>query len=160
VDFETLYHEYTPRLLAFLRARVSAAQAEDLLHDVWVAVLLQERVPGGDGFRRWLYRVAANAVLDYQRKASTRREKVGLDPDRDASAHTDSERAERNELAARLRACVEELPEPYRIVVQGRLDGEAPEETARRLNIPRATVDSRFFKAKARLGACIGPENA
>jgi RNA polymerase sigma-70 factor, ECF subfamily len=160
IDLTALYREHTPWLLSYLRARVPLAWAEDILHNVWVTVLLQEYLPGGEQFRPWIFRIARNAVIDYQRKASTRREKIALDPDRDVPARAEAAPGEKEELAARLRACVESLPEPFRLVVQGRLNGETPEEIAGRLNIPRATVDTRFFKAKAQLGACMGPENA
>jgi RNA polymerase sigma factor (sigma-70 family) len=100
------------------------------------------RNPGltGADFRRWLFRVATNQMIEHQRKESTRRERAETTADLPHPA-AGADAAEHDELLAKLRACVDRLADPYRVVVAARLGGEPPGETAGRLGIPRGTVD-------------------
>ncbi len=157
MDVEALYPEHATRLLAFLRARLPATIADEIHHDVWARAIEHEAELTGDDARRWLFRVAKNLVIDHQRKASTRRERGGLVGDYPGTADP-LEAVEITELVARLRACVEKLPEHFKEVVKGRLEGESPQETADRLGIERGTVDKRFHTAKAQLKDCTGAE--
>lgn len=69
---ESIVHEYSQRLLAFIRSKVDTAEdAEDILQDVFyqlVRVQEDERRPGIERMSAWLYRVARNAVMNFWRK--------------------------------------------------------------------------------------------
>lgn len=68
-----LCSEYYPKLLKYMHYRVDAASAEDLVGEVFVRVL--RGIHGQKGsFPAWLYRIAANVVVDHGRKKRTKRE--------------------------------------------------------------------------------------
>jgi RNA polymerase sigma-70 factor, ECF subfamily len=157
MDIEAPYREYGPALLAYLCARLTRSVAEEIHHDVWVSALKHPRTLRGNDLRRWLFRVTRNALLDYTKKASTLREKAGLSGfEAPHSRSHDSLELDTQELIAALRECIEGLPEVFQAVVRGRLGGESPDEIAKRLGINRATVDTRFYRAKELLAECTG----
>lgn len=66
-----LYDQYAPLIYAYLYRRVHNAQlAEDLTGEVFVRVLqaIQSEQFWHTSFRRWLYRIAHNLLVDYYRK--------------------------------------------------------------------------------------------
>jgi RNA polymerase sigma-70 factor (ECF subfamily) len=68
--FTELYDEYAPRVYRFLLLRVrQPADAEDLLQRVFLKVI--EALPGfqerGVPFGAWLFRIARNASIDFER---------------------------------------------------------------------------------------------
>ena len=68
--FASLYDEYSPRLYRFLLLRVQEpADAEDLLQRVFLKVI--EALPAfedrGLPFGAWLFRIARNAAIDFER---------------------------------------------------------------------------------------------
>ena len=65
----TLYRLHQPRLVRYLRAHVGDA-AEDLASEVWVDVTRNVgRFSGdADGFRGWVFTIAAHRVADLQRR--------------------------------------------------------------------------------------------
>ncbi|MBV8559660.1 MAG: sigma-70 family RNA polymerase sigma factor [Acidimicrobiia bacterium] len=71
---ETLYREFHPSVLAFLRGR-APAEAEDLASDVFVAVAegLARFEGDEDGFRSWLFTIAYRQVGQLRRRAGRRR---------------------------------------------------------------------------------------
>lgn len=159
MDIEAHYREHGPALLAYLCARLPHAVAEDIHHDIWIkaATFNDPRALTGDDLRRWLFRVAKNALLDHVKKASTRRETYALtEADANYAGRPVLEAIETEDLLAALRVCIKELPEVFRNVVQGKLSGELPDEIAKRLGISRATVDTRFYRAKEMLAECTG----
>jgi RNA polymerase sigma-70 factor, ECF subfamily len=157
MDIEAPYREHGPALLAYLCARLPGAVADDIHHNVWIAALKHPILLTGNDLRRWLFRVTKNALLDYVKKASTRREKLGLNEGDVRYSRSDEIKSmDTEELLAALRECIEGLPEAFREVVRGKLAGESPDETAKRLGINRATVDTRFHRAKEQLAECTG----
>ena len=66
-----LYDQYAPLIYAYLYRRVHDAQlAEDLTGEVFVRVLqaIQSEQFWHTSFRRWLYRIAHNLLVDHYRK--------------------------------------------------------------------------------------------
>ena len=66
-----LYDLHVERVYAYLRSIGSGADAEDLTHEVFEALLRaagQGRLPRPDAFRAWLFTVARNLALDHRRK--------------------------------------------------------------------------------------------
>jgi RNA polymerase sigma-70 factor, ECF subfamily len=157
MDIEAPYREYGPALLAYLCARLTRSVAEEIHHDVWVTALEHTLTLRGNDLRRWLFRVTRNALLDYTKKASTRRERAGLDGfDTSSSRRGDQAVLDTEELITALHECIEGLPEIFQKVVRGKLSGESPDDLAKSLGISRATVDSRFYRAKELLAECTG----
>ncbi len=154
MDVNALYHAHAPALLAFLSARLPSWEAaEDLHHTVWVRALRQPRELSGDHARRWLFTVAKNLLNDHWRRPESRRRKAELDPDLPAPAE---ESPDPDDRLARLKNCIGQLSADYRAVVEARFAGESSAETAARLGIAPALVDTRYHKAKDRLRTCAG----
>ncbi len=64
---------FYPKVLTYMRYRVDAASAEDLTSEVFVRVLSHIGEQRGS-FVAWLYRIAANVVIDHARAHATRKE--------------------------------------------------------------------------------------
>jgi len=71
---ETLYREFHPSVLAFLRGR-APAEAEDLASDVFIAVAegLGRFEGDEDGFRSWLFTITYRQVGQLRRRMGRRR---------------------------------------------------------------------------------------
>jgi RNA polymerase sigma-70 factor (ECF subfamily) len=72
-----LYDRYHESIFRYIWSRVSDRQlAEDLTGDVFTSMVVN--LPKyrllGTPFQAWLYRIARNLIIDYRRKASSRRE--------------------------------------------------------------------------------------
>ncbi len=78
--FATLWHEYQPALLRYLRVTTSDA-AEDVASETWAAVATSITRFDGDetAFRAWLFTVARRRAVDHFRRES-RRPSVPVDP--------------------------------------------------------------------------------
>ena len=149
--FDTLFERYRQAVWAFFRRRTpSAADAEELAQDVFLAVFQgrlrwEPRAP----FRTYLFGIAFNVVSAWRRRAAARadeRELVDVHP----AAGTDPMPAlvVREALAA--------LDDADREIVMLReFDALAYADIAVLLDIPLNTVRSRLFRARAALRARI-----
>ena len=154
MDVEALYQAYAPALLAFVASRLPDREAaEDLHHTVWVRFLAGPRDLAGEHARRWLFTVARNLLVDHWRRPEARKRAAELPPEFPAP---EAEAADPDDRLARLRRCLAQLSPDYRAVVEARFAGESSAETAVRLHIAPALVDTRYHKAKDRLRACAG----
>jgi RNA polymerase sigma-70 factor (ECF subfamily) len=152
--FATLYQRYERRLFGFIRAFLDdAAEAEDVMHEVFMA-LLGDRAPGPDDLhlRAWLYQCARNASLNRLRtrrrgEAARAREAA----ERPAPAPLPSEAIERGEAAEALRRAVSRLPPTLRELYHLRASGMSYEGMAQLLGIPIGTVKSRMHEMVATL---------
>jgi RNA polymerase sigma factor (sigma-70 family) len=82
-----LYRELAPAVLGYLRGS-GAAEPEDLLGDVFVAVLRGLPNCGGDpaAVRRWVFTVAHHRLIDERRRRTTRSRDVVLDLEHEPAA--------------------------------------------------------------------------
>jgi RNA polymerase sigma-70 factor, ECF subfamily len=159
--FEALMRRHNRMLFRTARAILrDDAEAEDALQDAYVHAY---RSLGG--FRAearvstWLARIVANEALMRLRKQTRRASIVPLHspaeemeqvPDVDIEKPEAS--AERAEVRKLLEAQIDALPELYRTVFMLRAVEElSAEETAAVLDIPAATVRTRFFRARSLL---------
>jgi RNA polymerase sigma-70 factor, ECF subfamily len=132
----------------YLQHRVADSHlAEDLLQDVFVKAMRQ-----GSGFcdldnqRAWLYRVARNALVDYQR---LHRETVELPEDIPQAT-------EQTDPVVTLSACVgrvlsELAAEDRDIIEQCDLNGMKQQDYAQAHNLSLAAVKSRLLRARQRM---------
>jgi RNA polymerase sigma-70 factor (ECF subfamily) len=79
-SLEDLYRELAPAVLGYLRGS-GAAEPEDLLGDVFVAVIRGLPNCGDDpaAIRRWVFTVAHHRLVDERRRRVTRARDVALD---------------------------------------------------------------------------------
>ncbi|MFO0624623.1 MAG: RNA polymerase sigma factor [Polyangiales bacterium] len=150
--FDTLYARLSGPLYGFiLRHLADAHEAEDVLHDTFMALLTH--APDARSLRAWLYQCARHHCL--HRLRDRRRGARALD----AAAHEPPEvRAlapgdalEARETAARLARAVAALPDALAELYALRADGLSYEELSTVLGIPVGTVKSRIHDMVARL---------
>ena len=119
-----LYERYAPALFAYLlRNVVSREDAEDLLLDIFLAILEKRSSADVDEQRllTWIWVVARNKVVDYHRRSKHRVSKE-LETVKDALFEKDERAPEqialKNEEYHKLHLALQELPELQRDIVQ------------------------------------------
>ena len=168
--FEVLVHRYENELFRFLYKKMGNREAAE---DVFQLAFLQVHTKSslfeeGRRFRPWLYRVASNQAIDYQRK-NKRHDGVSLDSHISDEENGDSlgafiesgesrpsESAEQAEEIAFVREAVRHLPETHRSVLElVCFRGMTYQRAAEELGVPLKTVASRVNSAKKRLAAAL-----
>ena len=157
---EALMRRYNRRVYRTARAILGDdAEAEEAAQDAWLRALRNlEGFRGDSAFATWLTRIVANEALMRRRKRARRAEVIAIDYENgDAGMHeaaSETPDPEREALNGELRALLERridgLPELYRAVFMLRAVEElSVEETAAALELPEATVRTRYFRARA-----------
>jgi RNA polymerase sigma-70 factor (ECF subfamily) len=163
--FETLMRRHNRTLFRTARAILrDDAEAEDALQEAYLRAY--RALPGFRAearFGTWLVRVVANEALMRLRKQARRAQIVPMQS-ADATPHLeqlsdaamDLQRpepsAERAQVRRLLESQIDALPDAYRTVFMLRAVEElSVEETAAVLEIPEATVRTRFFRARSLL---------
>ena len=171
--FTFLMRRYNRRLYRVARSVLrDDAEAEDALQDAYLqAYRALPAFRGEAALGTWLTRIVVNAALMRQRKNGRLAEVIELGADYEADGAAaprgvDDGAPAQPELAA-LRAQtrklietgVDKLPAVFRTVFVLRAVEElSVEETAAALNIPEATVRSRYFRARAMLREALARE--
>lgn len=118
-------------------------------------------------FSTWLIRIVVNAAVGRLRKRSHRPKVVQLsDHTRQTTQPLDRKAPEspedalsRNEMRHLLEAKIDDLPEPYCVVfVLHAVQELSVEETSHALGIPKATVRSRYSRARRQLRQSLSKE--
>ena len=173
--FGELYDFYLPRIFGFVIRRVrDRAVAEDLTAMTFERALgiVRRQEFRNESFGGWLYRVAANAVVDHVRSerrtrpAAGRRHSWSSDDDRDTNRMgTIGDESAARALAAMLerdvlRRALLDLPENHRrILVLRFLDGLETEEMCSVLVCSRATLAVRLHRALRALREVVARES-
>jgi len=173
--FGELYDQYLPRIHLFIARRVGdPAVAEDLTAMTFERALVAVR--GGefrnDAFGGWLFRVAANAVVDHVRRSrrtvpfgrslSSGRRATDGGPDRDDESMIGDERAERDLTSALDRDVLQRAlgrvsAGHRRLLVLRYLDGLGTDELCAVLDCSPSTLAVRHHRAlRAVRGALAG----
>jgi RNA polymerase sigma-70 factor (ECF subfamily) len=143
---EALYLEHGDALMRLAyHLTGSAADAEDVLHDVFLGLPeALDRYEERGTLAAWLRRVTTRVALDRLRAIRRRRE-VRLEPATEpATRPPDAAAAGRFDLARALRA----LPETLRVVfVLKEIEGQSHAEIARSLGIRVGTSEVRLHRA-------------
>jgi RNA polymerase sigma-70 factor (ECF subfamily) len=161
--FEQIMRQHNRMLFRTARAILGDdAEAEDALQEAYVqAYHSLESFRGDAKLSTWLARIVANEALMRLRKQKRRAEIVPIQPaagqELEQVSDTDMNNApdisaERKEMRLLLEAQIDALPDAYRTVFMLRAVEElSVEETADVLEIPQATVRTRFFRARSLL---------
>jgi RNA polymerase sigma-70 factor, ECF subfamily len=170
--FTDLMRRYNRRLYRVARSVLrDDAEAEDALQDAYLqAYRALPAFRGESALGTWLTRIVVNAALMRQRKTGRLAEVIELGADfgaDDAALPRDRlDEPAQPELAA-LRAQtrrlietgIDKLPAAFRTVFVLRAVEELTvEETAATLDIPEATVRTRYFRARAMLREALARE--
>lgn len=159
-DFREVYRGVENGLRQFLSIRLAQpGDVDDCLQSVFLTMEKQGQSVSPVSRRAWLFRVAANqSALHWRQKAATEKaltkqastEQIDDDP---------VARMIENETRDRLRACIEQLPENYRDVIQLRIHNNLSfEQIADRLDIPLGTALTWMRRATQRLRRELEPE--
>ncbi|GMV97162.1 MAG: sigma-70 family RNA polymerase sigma factor [Phycisphaerae bacterium] len=170
--FDDLVRLYGGRMLAVARRLLRCEEdCADAVQDALIAAAQAiGRFEGACRLSTWLHRIVVNVCLmrlrsgvnqpmasieDLPRALSDPRPHL---PRSSAATFDACASAARDEARARVRACIEELPEPYRTVVLLRDIHEFDtEQTARLLGASRANVKTRLHRARRALRPLLEP---
>ena len=173
-SYEQLVREYGGAMLAVARRTMRAEDdARDAVQDAMLAAFKSIRFFREDArLSTWLHRITVNACLMKLRSAR-RRPTARIDdllPRFDDTGHRIEEEGEAFDYAAaadapairaRVRACIEKLPESHRVVLLLRdIEELDTTETAARLGISIENVKTRLHRARQALKRLIEQECA
>lgn len=128
-------------------------EVEDMVSEVFIKAYgnLSKYRPD-HAFSTWLYRLAANHVLDNQRKKKKERGRTEMPEQMADDGPGPGQRVEREERAELLRSCMSELPDHYREVLHVvYVDAMKVDDAARALGIPQGTVKTRLMRGREAL---------
>jgi RNA polymerase sigma-70 factor (ECF subfamily) len=139
--------------------------AADVTQEAFISAYRAIQRFRGGSFRAWLLRIVTNACYDELRRRK-RRPQTSLEalyvesesPDDPLVSHAESPEAyaQRMELQAAIKSCLEELPEEQRLVaILSDLEGLSYEEIAQSTGTALGTVKSRLSRSRARLRDCL-----
>ena len=151
---ETLMRRHNRMLFRTARAiLLDDAEAEDAVQEAYL-----QAYRSLDGFRgeaklsTWLVRIAANQALMRRRRRASRGEVIPISEGAIDMKPGPENEALRGEVGRLIEAKIDALPEGYRTVFLLRAVEEmSVEETAAALDMPPATVRTRFFRARGLL---------
>lgn len=166
--FRLLVERYQKKVYAVALGMVKdREEAMDVVQEAFVKVHRSlESFKSDATFYTWLYRITVNVCIDViRRRGAARSETVEFDE------HIAHDLAEANlgavssqlgnnpekavlqrEVGEKIQAALEQIPEKHRAILLLReLDGLSYEELAQALDIPKGTVMSRLFHARAKV---------
>ena len=155
--FEEVYATHSQAIYYLcLRLLGDPQKAEDAAHDVFLRAYRHlETFRGESSWRTWLYRIAINHCIDFQRKQKNDpclRDKgsAPLQQPDVADEMPDPEETYIREQRLRLmRDTVDKLKPRYRRLIELRyFDELSYEEIADTLNLPLGTIKAQLFRAK------------
>ena len=173
--FRALMRKYNRLLYRTARSILkNEADAEDALQNAYLRIYRGiGKFRGEAGLSTWLVRVVINEALGFLRKRSRSAHVINLEGSEldaavEAEAAVNFDKGDRPEdglmradAQQLIETKVDELPLTYRAVfVLRALEEMSVTETAEALQIPQATVRTRFFRARARLKDSLSVDTA
>ncbi len=170
--FRILVERYQKRVFSVAFGMVKdREEAMDIAQDAFVKVhKYLDHFKGDASFYTWIYRITANLAIDRIRARNVRESvefdetfrgneeptggagilgtRLGTNPQKSAL---------RRELAEKIEAALAEIPEKHReILVLREVEGMSYEDLSHVLKIPKGTVMSRLFHARAKMQRILG----
>ncbi len=151
---DIVWSEFDKKLRAYVRRRVNASAADDVVSDILLRLVRsQDKMEGAKNPMAWIYRVAANVITDHYRKSSSEKrllEEVKLDtPVVDASEETADDPTS---LARCLIPMIKGLPAPYdQALMLTEIDGISQVAAAKQLGLSVSGMKSRVQRGRQKL---------
>ncbi|HGY90910.1 MAG TPA: sigma-70 family RNA polymerase sigma factor [Planctomycetes bacterium] len=161
--FAALVHRYADRIYTLVAGMIHDRTAvEDVVQDIFFKVYRKlSAFQGRSSFYTWLYRVSLNTATDHLKKKRRDRHRHVEDPtvlDRPDFTGGPDETMDREELRQKTSEAIASLPTKYRDILLLREYQELSyEEIADVLQCSKGTVESRLFRARARLRSKLEP---
>jgi RNA polymerase sigma-70 factor, ECF subfamily len=166
--FRTLVERYQRKVYSVALGMLKdKEEAMDVSQEAFVKVYRYlDHFKGDASFYTWLYRITVNICIDViRRRGPAKGEMVEFDESIAADLTeanigalgsrlgTNPQKAAlRKELAAKIQEALQEVPEKHRAILLLReIEGMSYEDLARTLEIPKGTVMSRLFHARAKV---------
>lgn len=150
VAYEVIMRRYNQRLYRVARSILrSADEAEDAVQAAYIRAYfkLDSYVPGGK-FGAWITRITVNEALMINRKRGKAQQDIDVDQLASTSAGP-AELSANRQLAELIENAIDKLPSDFRMVFMLRAVQQLSiQETAACLDIPQATVKTRFHRAR------------
>jgi RNA polymerase sigma-70 factor (ECF subfamily) len=163
--FRVLVEMFSDRVMRVMVTvlRCDRAMAEDLCQEVFLRVHTGLPTFDGEGrFAAWLHTIAMNvAISEYRRRRTQKRDRRTVSIDAPVAGTDDlyvtpagrevdpGERAHQHEFLARVRACVQRLPDEFRACVVLRdMESLSYEEIGGALGLQPGTVRSRIHRGR------------
>jgi len=163
-----LWHEFYHRLRGFILQRVNnPADADDILQDVFLRIHQRlSTVREDDRLVSWMFQIARNAIIDYYRAASRRREIAStnaadldlneLNVSLDGLLWKDDSPTLNQEIAACLQPMLEQLPESYQQAINlVEIQGVSQRVAAETLGLSFSGAKSRVQRGRQKLKAML-----
>ena len=139
------------KFLGYIRKRIADPDlAEDILQDSFLkAIRSAPQIGDDEELVRWFYRVLQNAIIDaYRRRAAESNRRINFSGEVEPTVSLKEENT--------ICECISELiptlkPEYAQVTKAIDLDGESPENVARRLGISRNNLKVRTHRARQAL---------
>lgn len=169
--FRILVERYQKRVFGVAFGMVKdREEAMDIAQDAFVKVhKYLDHFKGDASFYTWIYRITANLAIDRIRSRKVReseefdeRFRGGEEPGESGilgtRLGTNPQKATlRRELAEKIEDALGQLPEKHReILVLREVEGMSYEDLSHVLKIPKGTVMSRLFHARAKMQRILG----
>ena len=165
--FKLLVERYQRKIFSVALGMVrDREEAMDVSQEAFVKVYKYlDHFKGDASFYTWLYRITVNICIDVIRKRGGRSEMLEFDE----SIQMDTNEANlgalgtrlgtnpqksalRKELAEKIQEALAQVPEKHRAILLLReIEGMSYEDLARTLEIPKGTVMSRLYHARAKV---------
>jgi RNA polymerase sigma-70 factor (ECF subfamily) len=164
---DQLIEQYQFRLFRYLvYITGDRTRAEDFFQETWIRVLERgHQYDGKSRFEGWLFAIARNLVIDWQRQRKTQSLDTLTDPEQANPLQIKDERNTSalesvlsTEQDAQVQGALGQIAAVYREVLLLRFQEELQiEEIAAVLNAPASTVKSRLYRGLAALRETLQP---
>lgn len=139
------------------RYGASADEVDDLVSEVFIKTYTNlGRYRPEHAFSTWLYRLAANHLVDHGRRKRKERGRTEMPEDVVDPAAGTAEGLVQRQKIERVRAAMEELPSHYReTLFLVYVEGLKVNEAARELGLPSGTIKTRLMRGREALRKTI-----
>ncbi len=162
--FGELFRRHAPRLHAYVKRRLGAALADDIVAETFATAFRQrERFDGRAEFGAWLWGIAGNVIAKHHRQETRMFRafaRTGVDPAEDGVAELVSDRVHAAAHAPRLAKALASLSAQDRSAILLLAWEELSyAEIAAILNLPLGTVKAKIHRARTKLRKALPGEN-